>query len=92
MKTDGRRTEDRENSIDLARMGALLQNISTTLSEHLHEDKVTQALILDRLGQMEVRISKWHGGVVATGVIVSTIWAAIGIVMMILTWRFPVGG
>ena len=85
-----RRSENRADAERLVRMELIVGTIEQTLLSHIGDDKADRVLILDRLGQIELRISKWHGGVVATGVLVSAIWAAVGMVLMVLTWRFPV--
>lgn len=84
-----RRLGDRLDAERIARIETMVDTIGSSLAEHIREDHEDRKVVLNRLESIDLRLSKWYGGVVATGVIVSAIWAAVGMVMVILAWRFP---
>lgn len=63
--------------------------IAVELANHVGDDKADRVLILNRLASIENHLSRWHGGMVAVGVVISAIWAAVGLGLFVLSWKFP---
>ena len=73
----------------MVRVEIAVGHISESLTAHVGEDKADRVFIIERLSSIEHQLAKWHGGMIAVGVVISAIWAALGLGMFVLAWRFP---